>query len=74
MTEHQGSVSAFLRDTGLTRLAALILNWPRAVLAAAALLTAASCWLIATRLEMKTAHSDLISEKDRSAAQFQEQP
>jgi hopanoid biosynthesis associated RND transporter like protein HpnN len=72
MTEHQGSVSAFLRENGLTRLAALVLNWPRAVLAAAALLTVASCWLIATRMEMKTAHSDLISEKDRSAAQFQE--
>jgi uncharacterized protein len=73
MTEHhKGTVSAFFRDKGLTRLAALVLNWPNAVLAAAVLLIGLSCWLIATRLEMKTAHSDLISNKDRSAVQFQE--
>ena len=73
MTEdHQSSVSAFFREKGLTRLAALVLSWPRAVLGVAALITLASCWLVATRMEMKTAHSDLISEKDRSAAQFQE--
>ena len=73
MTEdHQGSVSAFLRNKGLTRLAALVLNWPNTVLGAAVLLVGASCWLIATRLEMKTAHSDLMSEKDRSAVQFKE--
>ncbi len=73
MTEqHPRSVSSFFRDKGLTRLASLVLNWPNSVLAAAVLLVGASCWLIATKLEMKTAHSDLISNKDRSAAQFQE--
>ena len=73
MTEHhQGSVSAFFRDKGLTRLAALVLNWPGAVLGVAVLLIGASCWLIATRMEIKTAHSDLISDKDLSAVQFQE--
>ncbi len=64
--QHRGAVSAFFQTKLLTRLASLILNWPRAVLVVAALLTAASVWLTFTRMEMKTAHSDLISEQDRN--------
>jgi len=71
--QHRGAVSAYFQATFLTRLADLILNWPRAVLVVAGVLTALSAWLIFTRMEMKTAHSDLISEEDRNVKLLKEQ-
>lgn len=70
--QHRGAVSAFFQAQFLTRLASLILNWPRTVLAVAGVLTALSAWLIFTRMEMKTAHSDLISEQDRNVKLLKE--
>jgi len=74
MTDHRhGAVTAFFRENFLTRLANLILAWPRLLLAVAALLTLGSVWLVFTRMEIKTSHSDLVSEKDRTVAEFKEQ-